>query len=111
MRQPLRNTAGCWLRWLSARRARHTSRPSDQEIGKSRKMGIYSLFDEPGSDSTVPQPVQGLRNVAGTGREYVVREAFKDLLKGWVCSRDLNCVSGIFSEAQDYRLGSRSALE
>jgi hypothetical protein len=27
--------------------------------------------------------LQDLRKVSGTGRESVVREAFKDLLKGW----------------------------
>lgn len=30
-----------------------------------------------------------LRKVSGTHRESVVREAFKDLLKGWARSRDL----------------------
>jgi hypothetical protein len=30
-----------------------------------------------------------LRKVSGTQRESVVREAFKDLLKGWARSHDL----------------------
>ena len=34
--------------------------------------------------------LQDLRKVAGTGRESVVREAFKDLLKG--CARSWNLV-------------------
>ena len=33
--------------------------------------------------------LQDLRKVSGTSRESVVREAFKDLLKGWACSCDL----------------------
>jgi hypothetical protein len=33
--------------------------------------------------------LQDLRKVSGTHREMVVREAFKDLLKGWARSRDL----------------------
>ena len=33
--------------------------------------------------------LQDLRKVSGTSRESVVREAFKDLLKGWARSRDL----------------------
>jgi predicted helicase len=33
--------------------------------------------------------LQDLRKVSGTHRESVVREAFKDLLKGWARSRDL----------------------
>ena len=33
--------------------------------------------------------LQDLRKVAGTSRESVVREVFKDLLKGWARSRDL----------------------
>ena len=33
--------------------------------------------------------LQDLRRVAGTTRELVVREAFKDLLKGWGRSHDL----------------------
>jgi hypothetical protein len=35
------------------------------------------------------QQLQDLRKVSGTHRESVVREAFKDLLKGWARSRDL----------------------
>jgi hypothetical protein len=33
--------------------------------------------------------LRDLRKVAGTGRESVVREAFKDLPKGWARSHDL----------------------
>jgi len=33
--------------------------------------------------------LQDLRKVSGTHRESVIREAFKDLLKGWARSRDL----------------------
>jgi len=33
--------------------------------------------------------LQDPRKVSGTHRESVVREAFKDLLKGWARSRDL----------------------
>ena len=33
--------------------------------------------------------LQDLKKVSGTHRESVVREAFKDLLKGWARSRDL----------------------
>src|SRR4030095_3237722 len=33
--------------------------------------------------------LQDLRKVSGTHRESVVREAFKDLLKGWARSQDL----------------------
>ena len=33
--------------------------------------------------------LQDLRKVSGTHREMVVREAFKDLLKGWARSHDL----------------------
>ncbi len=33
--------------------------------------------------------LQDLRRVSGTSREMVVREAFKDLLKGWGRSKDL----------------------
>ena len=33
--------------------------------------------------------LQDLRKVSGTHRESVVREAFKDLLKGWARSHDL----------------------
>lgn len=33
-----------------------------------------------------------LRQVSGTHRESVVREAFKDLLKGWARSHDLTFV-------------------
>jgi len=33
--------------------------------------------------------LQDLRKVSGTHRESVVREAFRDLLKGWARSRDL----------------------
>ena len=33
--------------------------------------------------------LQDLRKVSGTHRELVVREAFKDLLKGWARSHDL----------------------
>ena len=33
--------------------------------------------------------LRDLRKVSGTHRESVVREAFKDLLKGWARSRDL----------------------
>jgi hypothetical protein len=33
--------------------------------------------------------LQDLKKVSGTRRESVVREAFKDLLKGWSRSRDL----------------------
>ena len=47
-----------------------------------------------------------LKKVSGTTRESVVREAFKDLLKGMGRSHDL-----IPPEAWDYRLGNRSALE
>ncbi|MGB9429100.1 MAG: hypothetical protein WCC11_04370 [Gammaproteobacteria bacterium] len=36
--------------------------------------------------------LQDLRKVAGTGRESVVREAFKDLLKNWARSFDLKFV-------------------
>jgi hypothetical protein len=50
-----------------------------------------------------PNQLQDLRKVSATSRESVVREAFKDLFKGWARSRDLNFVSGIASEAQDYR--------
>lgn len=82
--------------------------------------------------------LQDLRKVSGTGRESVVREAFKDLLKGWARSQDLIFVpeyeiatpakdrryvdgtrnlidneatlTGIPAEAWDYRLGNRSTL-
>ena len=37
--------------------------------------------------------LQDLRKVSGTHRESVVREAFKDLLKGWSRSHDLIFVS------------------
>jgi hypothetical protein len=33
--------------------------------------------------------LQDLRKVSGTHRESVVREAFKDLLKGWARAHDL----------------------
>ena len=33
--------------------------------------------------------LQDLRKVSGTRRESVVREAFKDLLKGWARTHDL----------------------
>ncbi|MHB8665895.1 MAG: hypothetical protein ACYC7B_00045 [Burkholderiales bacterium] len=33
--------------------------------------------------------LQDLRKISGTHRESVVREAFKDLLKGWARSHDL----------------------
>lgn len=33
--------------------------------------------------------LRDLRKVAGTHRETVVREAFKDLLKGWARAHDL----------------------
>ncbi len=33
--------------------------------------------------------LQDLRKVSGTSRESVVREAFKDLLKGWAREQDL----------------------
>jgi hypothetical protein len=38
--------------------------------------------------------LQDLRKVSGTHREMVVREAFKDLLKGWARSRDLSIARG-----------------
>jgi len=36
-----------------------------------------------------PNQLQDLRKVSGTHRESVVREAFKDLLKGWARAHDL----------------------
>ena len=39
--------------------------------------------------SAIPEPAPRLKKVSGTHRESVVREAFKDLLKGWSRSRDL----------------------
>jgi hypothetical protein len=39
--------------------------------------------------SQVLNQLQDLRKVSGTHRESVVREAFKDLLKGWARSHDL----------------------
>ena len=49
--------------------------------------------------------LQDLRKVSGTSRESVVREAFKDLLKGWARSRDLIFVPEyeIASPAKDRR--------
>lgn len=49
--------------------------------------------------------LQDLRNVSGTHREMVVREAFKDLLKSWARSRDL-----IFVPEYDRYSRQRSAL-
>jgi hypothetical protein len=48
---------------------------------------------------------QDLRKVSGTHRESVIREAFKDLLKGWARSRDLTFVPEyeINSPAKDRR--------
>ena len=37
--------------------------------------------------------LQKLKQVSGTQRESVVREAFKDLLKGWARSHDLTFVA------------------
>jgi hypothetical protein len=47
-----------------------------------------------------------LRRVAGTSRETVVREAFKDLLKAWSRARDLNFVAEYeyITPAKDRRL-------
>ena len=60
--------------------------------------------------------LQDLRKVSGTHREMVVREAFKDLLKGWARSHDLMFVPEyeIATPAKDRRyvdgaLGSCSA--
>jgi hypothetical protein len=49
--------------------------------------------------------LQDLRKVSGTHREMVVREAFKDLLKGWARSHDLIFVPEyeIASPAKDRR--------
>ena len=49
--------------------------------------------------------LRDLRKVSGTHRESVVREAFKDLLKGWARSRDLIFVPEyeIASPAKDRR--------
>ena len=33
-----------------------------------------------------------LKRIGGTHRESVVREAFKDLLKGWGTQHDLTCI-------------------
>jgi hypothetical protein len=68
-------------------------------------------------------PLRGLRKYAGTSRESVVREAFKDLLKGpSTYSKPIKTASGSSSiarrrwtvfrgEAWEYRLGNRCALE
>lgn len=43
-----------------------------------------------------------LRQVGGTHRESVVREAFKDLLKGWARSHDLTFVPEYEIESLGY---------
>ena len=49
--------------------------------------------------------LQDLRKVSGTHRESVVREAFKDLLKGWARSHDLTFIPEyeIETKAKDRR--------
>ena len=46
-------------------------------------------IDEPSPHSAISQSAPGPEEGSGTHRESVVREAFKDLLKGWARSHDL----------------------
>ena len=46
-----------------------------------------------------------LRKVSGTQRESVVRDAFKDMLKGWARSHDL--VFFVIAAGGDGKLGTR----
>jgi len=46
-----------------------------------------------------------LRKVSGTQRESVVRDAFKDMLKGWARSHDL--VSFVIAAGGHGKLGTR----
>ena len=63
-----------------------------------------------------------LKKVGGTHRESVVREAFKDLLKGWGKQHDLvfiaeykldsaTTLGGVPPEAWAYTLGNRCAID
>ena len=56
--------------------------------------------------------LQDLRKVSGTHRESVVREAFKDLLKGWARQHDLVFVPEyeITTPAKDATIPTRTWL-
>jgi hypothetical protein len=54
--------------------------------------------------------LQDLRKVSGSHRESVVREAFKDLLKGWARTHDLvfePAIPGEKEPSSRYALGLR----
>ena len=69
-----------------------SARISVPKLAVSGADGGQSAAEAPLSQLLIQQylnQLQDLRKVAGTHREMVVREAFKDLLKGWAREHDL----------------------